>query len=508
MIVKTRIVTILVTIAMVATACSGVTAGSDGPVVAGDADPVAADSAPSGQGTVAPSVPSDGPSSPSASDGAEPTEPDDPDATPPAPPPATDSPTQDAAGSGDVATTVDVYWIGPDVASAVATERTVATRGVGRAAVEALIDGPSASEQAAGLSSGVPADTLLLDLAVADGTATVDLSSEFESGGGATAILGRLAQLTYTLTQFPTVDRVRLLIDGRAVPTFSGEGVVVGDGLVPGDYASSFPVRQAPADSGAPVWDQSELPVVTIGDPDVWRVVLVRGDDVLNVRRAAGADASIIGKLVPGVAVEATGVTDTAAGATWRQVRTPAGRGWVHGQYLARSIAEGQFPSGDPIAVVDELGRRFDQGRDITSLVSSTGLWISHHAPLVHYDRDELDGVLDDPATRQWGSNALEPGSPEIPRRTFRRAIANSYVDAWRDGDNEVVAMRTIEGPNGRPGAHAIPVEFRGLPYVTIHDPGDEDEYGGLDWVQWIVSLTWEDGAIKVVGLTKDEWAP
>lgn len=504
--VNTRIVTLLVTVAMVATACSGVTNGSDGPVVPGATDPAPATGSPGGADP--PTLP-EGPSTAAAttSEVPEPSETPDPDATPPAPT-ATSSPAQDGAGSEDVATAVDVYWIGPDVASAVATERTVATRGVGRAAVEALIDGPSASEQAAGLTSGVPAGTLLLDLAVADGTATVDLSSEFESGGGATAILGRLAQLTYTLTQFPTVDRVRLLIDGRAVPTFSGEGVVVGDGLVPGDYASSFPVRQAPADAGAPVWDQSELPVVTIGDADVWRVVLVASDDVLNVRRAAGADASIIGKLVPGVAVEATGATAVAAGSTWRQVRTPAGAGWVHGRYLARSIAEGRFPSGDPIAVVDELGRRFEQGRDITSLVSATGLWISHHAPVVHYDRDELDGVLDDPATRQWGSNALEPGSPEIPRRTFRQAIANSYVDAWRDGDNEVVAMRTIEGPNGRPGSHAIPVEFRGLPYVTVHDPGDDDEYGGLDWVQWIVSLTWEDGAIKVVGLTKDEWAP
>ena len=57
-------------------------------------------------------------------------------------------------------------------------------------------------------SSAIPAGTRLLGLSIAGQIATVDLSSEFESGGGATSVLGRLAQVVYTLTQFPTVTSV------------------------------------------------------------------------------------------------------------------------------------------------------------------------------------------------------------------------------------------------------------------------------------------------------------
>ena len=40
-------------------------------------------------------------------------------------------------------------------------------------------------------------------------------------------MIGRLAQLTYTATQFPTVTRVALRLDGRPVTVFSSEGIVI-----------------------------------------------------------------------------------------------------------------------------------------------------------------------------------------------------------------------------------------------------------------------------------------
>ncbi|HSJ50544.1 MAG TPA: Gmad2 immunoglobulin-like domain-containing protein [Actinomycetota bacterium] len=98
---------------------------------------------------------------------------------------------------------------------------------VGRASLMALLAGPDQLERAAGVSSAVPAGSELLDLSISDGTATVDLSSEFESGGGSLSVTMRLAQLVYTLTQFPTVDRVSLELDGEPVEVFSGEGVIV-----------------------------------------------------------------------------------------------------------------------------------------------------------------------------------------------------------------------------------------------------------------------------------------
>ena len=105
-----------------------------------------------------------------------------------------------------------------------------ATKAVATAAMAALLDGPIASEGGA-MSSAVPGGTRLLGLTVANGIATVDLSSEFESGGGSASALIRLGQVVYTLTQFPTVSEVAFRVDGRPVTVFGSEGIVL-DGPV------------------------------------------------------------------------------------------------------------------------------------------------------------------------------------------------------------------------------------------------------------------------------------
>jgi germination protein M len=73
----------------------------------------------------------------------------------------------------------------------------------------------------------VPAGTDLLGLSVANGTATVDLSGRFGAGSGTGSVPMRLAQLTFTLTQFPTIDRVRLRVNGTAVSTLTADQVRV-----------------------------------------------------------------------------------------------------------------------------------------------------------------------------------------------------------------------------------------------------------------------------------------
>ncbi len=92
-----------------------------------------------------------------------------------------------------------------------------------------LLAGPSQPEQDGlpALSTAIPSGTRLLGLAVANGVATVDLSSEFASGGGSLSMLARVAQVVYTLTQFPTVDEVAFEIEGVAVDVLGGEGLML-----------------------------------------------------------------------------------------------------------------------------------------------------------------------------------------------------------------------------------------------------------------------------------------
>jgi hypothetical protein len=108
---------------------------------------------------------------------------------------------------------------------------------IGSAALEQLFQGPTPEEEADGYGTQIPAGTRLRDLAITDGVATVDLSSEFEEGGGTLALTVRLAQVVCTLDEFPTVDGVRFAIDGTVVDVFSGDGLIIDEPVACSDYA-------------------------------------------------------------------------------------------------------------------------------------------------------------------------------------------------------------------------------------------------------------------------------
>ena len=99
---------------------------------------------------------------------------------------------------------------------------------IGAEAVKALLAGPTPAEARAGLSTAVPRETRFLDLVIdSGGIAKVDLSRDFESGGGSLGLTLRLAQVTCTVGQFPTVKGVRFALGGELVSVFSGNGIVL-----------------------------------------------------------------------------------------------------------------------------------------------------------------------------------------------------------------------------------------------------------------------------------------
>lgn len=116
-----------------------------------------------------------------------------------------------------------------------------ATLAVGRAAIESLLEGPDVHETQRDVETSVPDRTDLLGLDIDDGVATVDLTSEFESGGGSLSMTMRLAQVVYTLTQFETVDAVQFMLDGERVDVFSAEGIVLDHPVRRRDYGDLLP---------------------------------------------------------------------------------------------------------------------------------------------------------------------------------------------------------------------------------------------------------------------------
>lgn len=116
--------------------------------------------------------------------------------TPPPPPPP---PIQTTTPSPQTLA-LKVYFL-RDGKIAAARRMVPSTRAVGRAALDALLAGPTPQERAAGLRTAVPAGAAVGSLSIESTVAKVDLGS-----------LGQAAQaqVVYTLTQFPTVRSVQL----------------------------------------------------------------------------------------------------------------------------------------------------------------------------------------------------------------------------------------------------------------------------------------------------------
>ncbi len=126
------------------------------------------------------------------------------------------------------------FWLGgvPGSEGPVAVLRTIpGTKAVASAAVTALLAGPTAAETGRSITTEIPVGTRILDLAIDKSVATINLSAEFVGGGDSAAVQTRQAQVTYTLTQFPTVKSV----------AFQIEGVQLGDPVTRATYAALLP---------------------------------------------------------------------------------------------------------------------------------------------------------------------------------------------------------------------------------------------------------------------------
>ncbi len=106
------------------------------------------------------------------------------------------------------------------------------------ATLEALLSGPTSTEVNQGLMTLVPADTRLLGVAVKDQIAYIDVSEGFRFNAlGRQGLEAQLEQIVYCATEFPTVKKVQILIEGKVLDYLGPEGVVIGKPLSRGSFS-------------------------------------------------------------------------------------------------------------------------------------------------------------------------------------------------------------------------------------------------------------------------------
>jgi spore germination protein GerM len=144
-----------------------------------------------------------------------------------------------------------------------------------------LLEGPNSGETSGPptISTAIPEGTSLLGVTVESGVATVDLSGEYDDGGGSFGMFARLAQVVFTLTRLPDVDGVVFSLDGTPVTTFSSEGIEL-DGLQSREgYYDHLP----PVFVDSPAWGEPVTsPVAVSGLSNVFEAtsqVMLTDDD-------------------------------------------------------------------------------------------------------------------------------------------------------------------------------------------------------------------------------------
>jgi len=91
--------------------------------------------------------------------------------------------------------------------------------GIGRAALESLVDSEELRIELAekGLKAPLPEGTKIVGMTIRDGLAKVDFNSNFLQNPDIVAERNAIDAVVYTLTEFPTVDQVQILVNGREV---------------------------------------------------------------------------------------------------------------------------------------------------------------------------------------------------------------------------------------------------------------------------------------------------
>lgn len=93
-------------------------------------------------------------------------------------------------------------------------------------AIKELVSAPSNWEKSKGFTSEIPSGTKILSIREGEGSVMVDLSSAFESGGGAESTCTRVMQVIKTAKANTNLP-VYLYINGKQADVIGGEGIMI-----------------------------------------------------------------------------------------------------------------------------------------------------------------------------------------------------------------------------------------------------------------------------------------
>lgn len=115
------------------------------------------------------------------------------------------------------------------------------------AGLKELFLGPTKKEQLRGIMTEIPEGTRLVNVEASQDEISVNLSSQFVTGGGAATMQLRYLQLYKTLAGIAPNKKVYLLVDGKNLKTIGGEGLEITQPIMAiNDYTKKYEKTNQP----------------------------------------------------------------------------------------------------------------------------------------------------------------------------------------------------------------------------------------------------------------------
>ena len=238
-------------------------------------------------------------------------------------------------------------------------------------------------------------------------------------------------------------------------------------------------------------------------------VINVFPDDMLNIRSGPGVENTVVGTLPYNQSgLTRTGKTSSVGEETWVEIQNPSGGiGWVNADFLTETVNPVTFCADARVATLIlnlEKAVNTQDGELLRTLVSPAhGLDVlqSRYGNPANYSPEEAGWVFQSTYKVNWGPTF---GNSESVVGTFEEIILPILQDTFK---NEILTCNEVK-LGGATYEVEWPEEYTNLNFYSIHSPGVDPAYDGLDWHTWLAGIEYVDGQPYLFSLTNYQWEP